>query len=113
MKPLQEEIEIERVLKAFKYLYPELNVPELRNVEIVEAARRKGRCYKDGTIELTFRHDDMSCKSKDFVNTIIHELIHYNFFNLGHSEEFYCKLNDVLEKVWEVLDSENIMKNFE
>jgi len=104
MKMLPEEVEIKKIFDLVVELFPALKVPEMQNVIFENSYRRMGKCTKHGQITFSFSaHTELDCKNEEFVDTVVHELIHYNHFELNHNEEFRTMNNVVRNKVLQKL----------
>ena len=99
MKPLQEELETQKVFNAIRKVSM-LEVPALHEVTFDDDVKALGRCYKNGGISISFTNiTDRTAKNVQFVETVCHEVVHYNHYTYGHSKLFYEILTELTEKV--------------
>jgi hypothetical protein len=85
MKPLPHEIELHKVLDAIRETAPHLKVPPIYMFEFLERYELYGNFHCDNLL---------------FVETIVHEVIHVNYWELGHSDVFYDINNRLFKRVW-------------
>ena len=104
MGPLPHEIELQKVLDAITEIVPNLEVAPLHMFQFIERTDRYGDASEVGEIRLSMRQiGEFNCKNKQFVDTIVHEIIHLNCWNDGHNAKFQKLHNQTFEKVWDKL----------
>ncbi len=111
MKPLPEEVEIEKIFNIIKEVNPLMKTPPLYMVDLEDGFSSFGRCSDKGVVKFS-----LSCggerviTNEGFVNTVCHEIIHYNHFEWRHNEQFECALNllfpVVLNKIKQKIEEE-------
>ena len=92
MKPLPEEIFIDRVSKAILTVRPNYAIPEF--TFFVAGNQLRGLANHK---EIKF-NCGVADESERFVKTIVHEVVHYNGY-MHHKETFFKELNVVYDAV--------------
>ena len=102
MKPLPHEIELQKVLDTISEVAPHLVVPPIYMFEFLERLDCYGNIRKNcELIGLSMTSiGDFKCENKQFVNTIVHEVIHLNYWKLGHNKEFDVINKMIFDRVW-------------
>jgi len=102
LKPLPDEIEILKIFDAIKSC-SDFKCPTIDNVNLDclgYGRRRLGTCNDVGIIEICISPDiKVSADNYNFVNTVVHEVVHYNQTKLSHNDKFYADLKELLGKV--------------
>jgi hypothetical protein len=109
LKPLPHEIELQKVLDAIIAVAPDWNVPPLDMFDFMPTGTKVyGLAYNTGSISLNLNTlGEFSCKNKQFVETIVHEVVHVNHWDEGHSNQFWIIHGMLLDKVLNKLNKEN------
>lgn len=103
MKPLQEEVEIAKIFDAIKKV-SKFVVPEVHQVGFCDDLNAYGRCTDKTGITISITNiQDRTIKNPKFIETVCHEVVHFNHFNYGHSQLFWEIFKDLHEKVKEEL----------
>jgi predicted metal-dependent hydrolase len=100
LKLLPDEEEIQKVFNAIKKVKPEVKVPLIHEVDLDGSTKRYGSCLYKGGISISMTNiPDRTINNFKFIETVCHEVVHYNHYEYGHSELFWEILNDLKEKV--------------
>ena len=107
MMPLPHEVALQKVLDTIKEVAPHFKMPPLYMFQFMERRDRYGQASSDGEIRLSMLTlGEFDCKNKQFVNTIVHEVVHLNHWDDGHNANFK-KINELIfRKVWTKLQKE-------
>ena len=103
MKPLPEEIAIEKIFKIASQRG--FKVPELLDVQFCCKSGILGMANKQVIYISTNYPGEMSCNNPRFVETVCHELIHYNGI-MNHGESFWLSVRTLKENVLKTLKEE-------
>ena len=104
MKPLDSEIEIQKVLDCIKETFPTMKVPPVYMFNFVEKRDRYGDASMFDEIGLSLQTlGELNCKNEQFIRTICREVVHINHWEEGHSGHFWYIYHKVFEKVNEKL----------
>jgi hypothetical protein len=99
LKPLNEEIEILKIFSAITKV-SKMKVPELYQVDFCDDVKAYGRCDYQCGISISITNiGERSINNPKFIETVCHEIVHFNHFNYGHSKLFWEILKDLHEKV--------------
>lgn len=103
MIQLQEEIELKKILDVIQKVRPNFTIPPLVMFNFdFSCLRRKalGLAYSTGEIHLSLRDiGDFNCENEQFIRTIVHEVVHVNYWNLKHNEQFHIINNKLFNEV--------------
>jgi hypothetical protein len=100
MKPLPDEVEILKVFDAIQSVSG-LKVPDISQIVMEPLYRgKRGYCSDVGQVGFNLVEcKDRTCANERFVETVVHEIVHYNYWELAHSQKFYDILYQLLPKV--------------
>jgi len=105
MNPLPHEIELQKVLDAIKEVAPSFEVPPIYMFQFIERTDRRGDASSVGEIRLSMRTiGEFNCKNEQFVKTTVHEVVHLNYWEDNHNENFQTANNLIFRKVWTKLN---------
>lgn len=111
MKPLPEELEIMKVFDIIREV-SDMKTPDINNVQFESTLRhnRAGACNDVGVVYITLVHGvNPVCTNINFVDTVVHEVVHYNQQKLSHNDQFYCTLKELRNKVVSKLNERGII----
>ncbi len=104
MKPLPHEIELQKVLDAIKEVAPHFKVPPIYMFQFIEKTDRHGDAWQTDEIRLSLQTiGEFNCENEQFVKTTVHEVVHLNFWEDGHNDNFQTMNNLMFGKVWNKL----------
>jgi hypothetical protein len=109
MKPLPDEIEIQKVFDAIKSV-SSLKVPDMSQVVFEQSGKsRIAYCSDVGEVGFNLHYcKDRTCMNFKFVETVCYEIVHYNSFELGHNPEFWTKLDKLFTDVIAYLNRKGV-----
>ena len=114
MIQLQEEIELKKILNAIKEIEPNYKIPPIHMFYFDSSIRRRkafGLAYSTGTICLSLRDiGEFNINNYQFIRTVVHEIVHLNYWDLGHNDPFYSINNYLFERVIELLKTKGEQK---
>jgi predicted SprT family Zn-dependent metalloprotease len=105
MKPLPEEVEIQKVLDALRKVRPDWKVPELHQFNFDDRySGEYGHVNQAGQISLSMKTiENRTTDNIHFIYVIVHEITHYNFWNEKHSRLFHHECDFATQKTTEEL----------
>jgi len=110
MKPLKEELIVKQIFQIVRQV-TDLDIPPPESVNFYNSGRTWGRAAVIYGIDLNLDlFDDITLNNQQLVETIIHELVHYNGVK-NHGQKFQKKLQECLMAVQNKIKKEENDEN--
>lgn len=86
MKALPEEQAVEKIFEAL-HAVSDLRTPDIMNINFTDSANAYGTCSQQGQVNICF-NQELNLNNPRFVETVVHEIIHYNYWEWAHNAQF-------------------------
>jgi len=104
MKELPHEIELQHLLDVTKECFPTIVIPPLYMWIFMEDYKKYGKASRCEEIYLSMPAiGDFKCDNQQFVRTVIHEIVHLNYWEDGHNQHFWIMDGKIFDRVWNKL----------
>ena len=113
MKPLPEEKVLEEIFAIIKQANPKLLIPDPDVVRFFNSNKilGLGGPHHGTDFNIAKYESDLSINNKDLVDTVCHEIIHFNGL-MGHGPAFTKALSILLEKVNKIIRRQEDVRTY-